>query len=76
MAVESIFNFLSENFGFLAILFVLFGVIYALSSLFYSSKQGRNPFSAKHVRSPPERLVIDPKARNAVLKQSKYIGAV
>ena len=69
--LSSVFSFLGAHPGLLVAGFLLYCFIYALSILFSGPKPGRNPFSAKHVRPPPEKIVPDHKTRNAILKQSK-----
>ena len=71
MVVASILNFLGDHPGILVVLFLLYCFIYALSLLFSGPKPGRNPFAARHVRPPPEKVVTEQRARNTILKQSK-----
>ena len=75
MGLAWIFSLLVEHPGLFATLLLLVVFIYVLSSFLSGRpKPGRNPFDAKHVRPPPENIVTDHKARNAVLKQSKIFS--
>ena len=66
----SLYSFLEDNFIHVAVFIVLGCIVYGYQTLF-SNGTHRDLLSARHVRLPPRTLVTDPKARNAVLKQSK-----
>ena len=66
-------SFLGDHYALVAVIVLLSCFIYVLSLLFSGPKPGKNPFSAGHVKPAPERVVTDQKARNNVLKQSKYM---
>ena len=66
----SLYSFLEDNFVLVAVFIVLLCIVYGYRTLF-SNGTHRDLLSARHVRLPPRTLVTDPKARNAVLKQSK-----
>ena len=65
-------SFFGDHYALVAVIVLLSCFIYVLSLLFSGPKPGKNPFSTGHVKPAPERVVTDQKARNNVLKQSKY----
>ncbi|KAL8584777.1 hypothetical protein ACOMHN_035696 [Nucella lapillus] len=68
MAVEKFFDYLMANPIWILIGLATYTAIYLITRLFIGLKPGRNPFAVDH-RRPKEPLVIDPQARDAVLKQ-------
>ncbi|KAL4223041.1 hypothetical protein ACF0H5_016518 [Mactra antiquata] len=66
--IVGVANYLVENPWILALLFLLYCFIYALSIMFSGPKPGRNPFSTKHVR-PAKPVITDQSLRNKILKQ-------
>ena len=66
----SFYSFLEDNIVLIAVFSVLVCIVYGYRTLFSSGAYG-DLLSARHVRSPPRTLITDPRARNAVLKQSK-----
>ena len=73
MVLASFFSYLNDHPEILVVMFLVYSFVYALSLLFSGPKPERNPFSIKHVRPPPGKLVTDHKERDKVLKQSEYI---
>ena len=71
MVLTTLVNILLEYTTVLTVLFLLVCFLYASVLFLFYPKSGRNPFSLRYVRPPPERLETDRKTRNSVLKQSK-----
>ena len=69
--MESVLGLVFGDFGIWGYFLLLCALFFALWILFWRQKPGSAILSAKHLRQPPENLVIDHKARNAVLKQRK-----
>ena len=69
--MESVLGLVFGGCGIWGFFLLLCALYFALWILFWRQKPGSGILSAKHLRQPPENLVIDPKARNAVLKQRK-----
>ncbi|XP_070205983.1 all-trans-retinol 13,14-reductase-like [Littorina saxatilis] len=67
-AVEKFFDHIIANPSWIFIGLALYTGIYLLTRLFSGPRPGRNPFAVDH-RKPKEKLVVDPQARDAVLKQ-------
>ena len=69
--MESVLGLVFGDYGIWGFFLLLCALLGALWILFWRQKPGSGILSATHLRQPPKNLVIDSKARNAVLKQRK-----